>query len=128
MTREQLERQIELAKRINQENFTRELYCNLYNAITDVLCDMYIAPKGRHATQEEVQTALEYFQLRFFENTDTITLATADPAIMANRIMLELAKRINRESFTRELYDNLYNAITDVLFIVFKNSEQETEE
>lgn len=68
MTREQLERQIELAERINRENFTRELYCNLFNAIEGVLFDMYIAPEGRRATQEEVQAALDYFVLRYYED------------------------------------------------------------
>lgn len=67
MTREQLNRQIELAERINRENFTRELYCNLFNAITDVLFEACIAPEGRHATQEEVQAALDYFVLRYYE-------------------------------------------------------------
>lgn len=69
MTREQLEHSLELAERINRENFTRELYCNLFNAIEGVLFDMCIAPEGRHATQEEVQTALNYFVLRYYEET-----------------------------------------------------------
>lgn len=66
MTREQLDRQIELAERISRENFTRELYCRLYNVIAAELFDAHIET-GRHATREEVKDLLEYFRSRFFE-------------------------------------------------------------
>ena len=57
-----------LAERVRQEKFTQELYCRLFNAVSGVIFEQY-QETGRHATQEEVQTALDYFVLRFWEDS-----------------------------------------------------------